>query len=59
MIVVVEQENGWCFNGFHKKGSEVECSESVYNAVKDSVKLKIKDGNSGVKVSGKREQPKH
>lgn len=54
MTVIVEDERGWYFNGFHKQGSEVECSKGVYEATKDSVKLKVKDGNSRETVSSKK-----
>jgi len=43
MTVIVEDARGWYFNGFNKQGSEVEVSKSVYEAVKDSVKLKVKE----------------
>lgn len=46
MTVIVEDEKGWYFNGYHKQGSEVEVSKSVYDSVKDTVKLKIKDVKS-------------
>lgn len=43
MTVIVEDSRGWFYNGFHKQGSEVEVSKAVYEAVKDSVKLKVKE----------------
>lgn len=46
MTVIIEDEKGWYFNGYHKQGSEVEVSKSVYDSVKDTVKLKIKDVKS-------------
>lgn len=43
MTVIVEDHRGLYLNGFHKQGSEVEMSKSVYDSIKDSVKLKIKE----------------
>jgi len=43
MTVIVEDSRGFYFNGFNKQGSEVEISKGVYESVKDSVKLKVKE----------------
>ncbi len=45
MTVIVEDTRGWYYNGFNKQGSEVEVSKSVYDSVKNVVKLKIKETN--------------
>lgn len=43
MKVIVKDERGWFFEGFNPQGSEVECSKSVYEESKKSVKLEIKE----------------
>lgn len=43
MKAIVKDPAGWYFGGFHPQGSEVEVSESVYNANKNILDKKETD----------------